>query len=351
MADPRSPSRATCFLIGLAAAALAFRLGRWFCSDAACVTDVDLLWYGARTLAAGGDAYAATGPGGGYRGNFPMFYPATTLVAFLPLSTLPLEVARRVFGCTAAFLFAYAALRSGWHRLPIFVSGPFLHAVLLGQWSPLFAAAWLMPGLACIAFAKPNMGIVLLAATPARRTWVSAFGGGILLAAVSLLLDPAWPARWLALLQTAPHFTPPVLLPGGFLILLGLLRWRRPEARLLLAMACVPHTTVAYEMLLVLLTARNWREAWLLSGLSMVVTVLQYRSDVRVTGAPAAESSVLFAQLAEVTGGFAVAFLYLPAVLLLLLRPNEGPIPAWLAFLGRASSHVRVPFPPVAAKT
>jgi hypothetical protein len=36
---------------------------------------------------------------------------------------------------------------------------------------------------------------------------------------------------------------------GGFVALLGLFRWRRPEARLLVALACVPQTMLLYEAL------------------------------------------------------------------------------------------------------
>ena len=55
---------------------------------------------------------------------------------------------------------------------------------------------------------------------------------------------------------------------GGPLILLALLRWRRPEARLLVALGCIPHTTMLYEALPLFLVARRWQEGVLLAALS-----------------------------------------------------------------------------------
>ncbi|HEX8276626.1 MAG TPA: hypothetical protein VF615_28560 [Longimicrobiaceae bacterium] len=300
---------------------------------------MDILWHAVRHLRSGGDPYGPGGPGPGYEGDFPMYYPGTALAAFLPLALLPLEAARLVFACGGAFLLAYAATREGWFRLPMFLSGAFLHAVLAVQWSPLLTAAWLVPGWAWLAASKPNLGAVLLSATPSWRIWRSTFAGGFFLLGASLVLDPAWPVKWLALLRGAPHFIPPVLLPGGFLLLAALLRWRRPEARLLVALGCIPHTTVAYEALPLLLVARNWRESWLLCGLSLSVFFLQIASDTRVAGAPTPERIAAFAELAERTGMLSVALLYLPATLLVLRRPNEGPAPAWAAWLaGRLSA-------------
>jgi hypothetical protein len=56
--------------------------------------------------------------------------------------------------------------------------------------------------------------------------------------------------------------------PGGALVLLALLRWRRPEARLLAAMACIPLTASWYEALPLLLIGQTKRECQVLSLLS-----------------------------------------------------------------------------------
>ena len=334
----RRPSRLARLLAAALVAAVGAALLDWFSDAPFRRTDMDLLWHAVRNLWAGGDPYGPAGPGPGYRGDFPLYYPATALAAFLPLALLPLEAARLVFACTGTFLLVYAATREGWFRMPMFLSGAFLQALLAVQWSPFFTLAWLMPAWAWLAAGKPNIAAVLLAATPSRRLWASAAAGGALLAAVSFALDPAWPVKWLTLVRGAPHFVPPVLLPGGVIVLLALLRWRRPEARLLVALACVPHTTVSYEALPLLLVARGWRESWLLSGLSLAVFLLQVQYDPRVAGAPTAERIVAFTQVAEWTGTLSVALLYLPATFLVLRRPNEGPVPAWTAWLVGAVS-------------
>ena len=60
------------------------------------------------------------------------------------------------------------------------------------------------------------------------------------------------------------HIRPPLLYWGGPLMLLALLRWRRPEARLLAALSCVPHTPELYESLyLFLVPASMWQGALL----------------------------------------------------------------------------------------
>src|SRR4029079_7018721 len=92
-------------------------------------------------------------------------------------------------------------------------------------------------------------------------------GGGVLLAA-TLLIQPSWPSEWLRNLHSMPPHPMPIQLPGGFLILLVLLRWRRPEARLMAAMACVPQLMYFADQLPLWLVPRTRRETMLLSALS-----------------------------------------------------------------------------------
>ena len=47
--------------------------------------------------------------------------------------------------------------------------------------------------------------------------------------ALSFVLLPGWIHPFLAAAMAMPHTTPPVGRPGGFLLLLSFLRWRRPE--------------------------------------------------------------------------------------------------------------------------
>lgn len=295
-------------------------------------SDWDQVWHGSRAILAGVDPYTVVGRGMAFDYGFPLYYPLPSLVAMLPLALLPLPAARLVFVGLSAGLLTYAVMRDGVHRLWILASGSFFAAVASVQWSPLLTAAFLLPWLAPVVVMKPNIGAALTAATPERRFYAAGLigGGGVVL--LSFALDPQWVSRWLGALQGAPHFTPPVLLWGGPIILVALSRWRRPEARLLLAMACVPHTTVAYEALPLLLVAKNWRESILLAALSLGVLISQFVLDTRIyMDAPGATAA--FENWVRTVGTLSVALLYLPATIMVLRRPNEGQVPAWLTFL------------------
>jgi hypothetical protein len=245
-------------------------------------SDLDQVWYGSRALLRGLDPYSVVGPGLEFDKGFPLYYPLPAIIAFLPLALLPLETARFVFVGASALLLAYAVTAHGWHRLPMFLSGAYLASLAAVQWAPLLTAAFLLPWLGPVLLLKPNIGIALLLASPSRRllAWTVLGGGSVIL--VSLAVDPSWPARWLTLVRSGPHFTPPVLYLGGPFVLLALLRWRRPEARLLVALACVPHTTLPYETLPLLLVARTAKETLFLAGLSFATLVLQFTLDSRI---------------------------------------------------------------------
>ena len=284
------------------------------------VSDVDQIWHGARALAAGGNPYEVVGPQGAVYWQWPLYYPLPAMLIAAPLAVLPLHAARTAFTAVAAGVFVFAVTAGGFAPLLLLLSVPFLHAVQLAQWSPLLAALFFLPGLAWLASAKPNLGLAVVLASGSVRALVVAAIGGALLVAASLVLLPGWPADWLRALATAGHVRPPVARLGGPLLLLSLLRWRQPEARLLGALACAPQTPCFYEALPVLLCARGVRETVLmvlLSDVSFVVSLLV---------APAATSML---ESAALYGRLINLFYYLPALVLVLRRPNEGPVPDW----------------------
>jgi hypothetical protein len=133
---------------------------------------------------------------------------------------------------------------------------------------------------------------------------------------LSLLLSPDWPARWLAVARHGPHL-PLVARPGGALLLLGLLRWRRSEGRLLAALSLVPQISMAYELLPLLLIPRTVREMALLVVLSQVA----FAVAVSLPGLDQAHD--LARALAKQWPVWLVG-VYLPA-LALALRPRESP--------------------------
>jgi len=118
----------------------------------------------------------------------------------------------------------------------------------------------------------------------------------------------------------AVHVRPLIALPGGFLLLAAMLKWRRPEARLMMAYALVPHTTMLYEAVPALLIPDRWQEMLVLTISSIVAYGIE-STLIHGNTAP-----TLIARHGMVT----ILFVYLPALALVLRRPNEGRVPRWL---------------------
>jgi hypothetical protein len=137
---------------------------------------------------------------------------------------------------------------------------------------PLLIAAAILPWLSGALVAKPSIGAALWAWRPDRRAIIGSLG----LLLISVVLLPGWPSEWLAALHRTNHMAP-ILKPWGWVLLLGALRWRTPEGRLLLVLACIPQTTSLYESLPLFLVCRRRRHAYALAVLSQVAAVLQDR--------------------------------------------------------------------------
>lgn len=280
------------------------------------ISDFDNWWYAARAMAQGGNPYSVVGPGHAFDWPYPMFYPLPALFVVLPFAILPVGAAAAVFSGVSAFLLTCALLRDAPHRLAAVASYSFFFAVAISQWSPLLIAAALLPWLGALLVAKPSIGLALWLYRP---RWQSA-AIGFVLVLISLGVRPGWPGEWLATLKAADHMAPPVAHLGGPLILLALLRWRRPEARLLIAMACIPHTTLLYEDLPLFLIPSSWRQSILLAVLTWTA------QGVNVWLGP-------YGALIDQTktgGTVSVALCYLPCLLMVLSRPNVGTLPLWL---------------------
>ncbi|MEO7474003.1 MAG: hypothetical protein ABIY46_01595 [Gemmatimonadales bacterium] len=216
----------------------------------------------ARALLAHGDPYLVAGRP---RFVFPLYYPLPTLLLLAPLAPLSLAIARVAFAAISGGLFALAALRYGRGLPAALLSACFLNAIILGQWSPLLVVAVVVPGMGFLLSAKPSIGTALLSGFP---RWSAAIGGAILLG-LSFVLLPSWLESWLHNLGSNVHRAP-VMLPGGWILLLGLVRWRSPEGRLLAALACVPQITGLYDALPLFLIPRNKWQGYVLAMLSYV---------------------------------------------------------------------------------
>jgi hypothetical protein len=281
----------------------------------ASTSDFTPLWVGARAMVAGADPYTVV-PTTGTR--YPLYYPLPGVMLALPLAALPFPWARVAWAVISGAAFALAALRFGRGLGPALLSACFLNALVQGQWSPLLTAGVVLPWLSAIWIAKPSIGAALFTAYPERRALV----GGAVLLAMSFLIFPGWPGRWLESLQETNHVAP-ILRPGGFLLLLAWLRWRRAEGRLLGTLACIPHTIGLYEALPLFLIARNRWQGYALAGLSYLAAFGQAIMMPRLPGTS-------WESLSEARWPFVFLCLYLPALLLLLLdqAPDEPPRPA-----------------------
>ena len=220
-------------------------------------SDFDQLWQSARALLVGLDPYAAIGPGDPSRFQFPLFYPLTAALIAVPFAPLSFRLARLVFAAMAGGVLGYAFGRHRPWLWPTLFGVPFMLAARNVQLSPLLTAAFVFPWLGWLAAAKPNLGLVMLAGSSSRHAVLILLTGSAALLLLSLALRPDWPWEWIRALTTAHHFRPLILRPGGAIMLMALLRWWDPDARLLLALALVPQTGLFYDALPACLVART----------------------------------------------------------------------------------------------
>lgn len=319
------PSRRARFAVAAAVAligaAVVLRVGA---AAPAYVSDFDPIRAGAHALRVGGDPYTTVGPTGrAFYSVCGLLYPMPALLLVLPLDTLPLVWARAVFVAMSSALLAFAITRDGYHRLPIFGSAAYLWALVTVQWSPLLTAAALIPGIGAVLAAKPTIGAAIAGSYPTRRAFTIAAAGALALGLGSLAVLPGWPIDWLrevAACRAAGYaYKPPILAPGGFLCLLALSRWRRPEARLLVLLACVPQNPVLYEGLMLFLIPATLAESAILALLTFAVRAA---ADQLVP-----HGSTYFVAVA-INLELMVALLYLPCLAFVLRRPNVAPADA-----------------------
>jgi hypothetical protein len=317
-AAPTLPTRPTRFAIALGTA-IAAGLYVWAYARANpdFVSDFDQVWAGARGLWHHQDPYHLVGPRGAFLWKWPLYYPLPALLIAAPLGLMPLIAARVIFAAFSAGSLAYALSRDGYAPLLSLLSISFVTAVELVQWSPLLTAGMLLPSLAWTGIAKPNLGATMAAYWSSRQTMIAMAIGSAALVAVSFVVQPNWAAEWWANVRSAPHFVAPILRPGGILLLVVLAKWRRPEARLLAALACVPQTPTFYDHVFVFVVPRTSREV-------LALVVLTFAVYFAVAFAAPFTS---FQQWGDFVAAATILFVYAPAVIMVLRRPNHGPVP------------------------
>ncbi|MGH7711302.1 MAG: hypothetical protein ACREOG_08455, partial [Gemmatimonadaceae bacterium] len=277
MKEPAQPATTKRFVVSVATAVWGVLwLMRDYWVDGRDLTDFDQLWHAARAVLEGISPYTVIGPGRAYPLEFEFYYPLPAALIAIPLGLLSLHAARIVFVAVSSGLFAWVFLGVGWFRWPALLSMSFMISAAAAQWTPLLLAATLWPPLAWTLIAKPNVALAMSPMGSPRQRLVAVVGGTILLA-LSFVVDPSWIPAWLAAVRRSTHFQPLLLhlTVGGPLLALALLRWRRPEAWLLLAFAVMPHTVTIYETLALYLIARTRQETMLLALCSAVAYIWQ----------------------------------------------------------------------------
>jgi len=165
---------------------------------------------------------------------------------------------------------------------------------------------------------KPHIGLALGAS---RLSKWALFGALAVLLAASVV-DRQWPAEWLHAVGLSPHHHAPIAhWYGGPLLLLFALRWRRREARIGFALACVPQLLLFYDQLPLALIPQTDGERRTFVWLSWAALVGWVATNLNV-GPRTLD--------VRDAAPWIIAFIYLPSLVMVLRRPNEGEIPTWL---------------------
>ncbi len=261
----------------------------------------------------------------------PVFlYPLSAAVLATPFAWFSAKVAAVLFVVVGFAALAFVLSRDGWWRLVIFVSAPAYAVAYSAQWSPLLMACALTIPAVGLLMCKPTIGIPLLAFQSSERAIAAGGVGVLVLLAISYALVPTWPLDWIHAMRGAiGQYQPPILTPFGAVLVLAVLRWRQPEARLLLFMACMPQNALFYDQFPLLLIPKTRREALIAACCSFAAYLY---GNLFVQILPGMDRAGRTAQLLP----YVIAGLYLPALVMVLRRPNEGLNDAtFSALLGR----------------
>jgi hypothetical protein len=289
-------------------------LSYWTRTRVTGFSDFDAMWVAGRSLAARTDPFVAVQAARGVLG-FPLLYPMPAILVTLPFAVFSISIAAALWTGVSFGLLSFGLSRHAWWPLIAVASLPAVESAQLAQWSPILTCMALFPAVAVLALAKPTTGgAIALAYLPntARR---SVIVGGAVLVLVSLAIMPTWIGRWTSVVLAATHFRPMILRPFGWVLLFALLKWRRPEARLIAFLAIVPQAGMAYDALPLVLVPSSRREAMVSAFASFAI--LPWRMVAQDNGATFTNATAHNAPL------FLVA-LYLPALLMVLMRPNQS---------------------------
>lgn len=228
-------------------------------------------------------------------------YPLTAGLFALPFVRLQPEIAAGVFYGLSSALLAFGLTRHGYRGLIIFLAYPYWAGLLTVQWSTLITASAFFPWLLPATMAKPQIGLPVFLTHTSRRGVVACFIFG----ALSLALMPRWPLLWIAQMKHYEHFVPLLVLPGP-LLLLALIRYRNRDAVLLFLAACMPQRWF-FDSFILWLIPKSRREI-------LGTVFFSWGAGIwRWYHVPHSFNEV---------GRWAVIFLYLPMLAIVLWRKN-----------------------------
>jgi hypothetical protein len=231
-------------------------------------------------------------------------YPLTAALLALPLVRLQPEIAAGLFYGLSSALLAFGLTRHSYRGLMTFLAYPYWAGMLTVQWAPIIAASAFFPFLLPATMAKPQIGLPVFFTHASRRGIVACF----LIGALSLAVMPSWPLLWIAQLKHYEHFVPLLVLPGP-LLLLALLRYRNRDAIFLLLTACMPQRWF-FDTFILWLIPKSRREI-------ISTVVFSWGAGLwRWYHFPHSFNEV---------GRWAVIFLYLPMLFVILLRSDRTP--------------------------
>ena len=271
-------------------------------------------WKAARLLTQGVNPYAVMNDLTPYPlGQFA--YPLPAALVTVPISALAASTAAGIFTAIGVGALAYSVLDGPPYRLLIMGSPCFVVALSLAQWSPLLTASALIPPLGVFAVCKPNLGLALLARRPTR--WIVI--GGAVLVAVSFALVPSWLSDWTHGVSGMSYYKSPIVVKGGFILALAALRWRDPDARMLLVLSLVPSNLILYDQLPLFLVSRRKRDTVMLFIGSWMVPVVTKITLPEWVNMEIVRQTFMRAPV--------VAFMFLPALYIVLSRPSATGAP------------------------
>jgi hypothetical protein len=314
---PRTRDRSLVALGVACAAGLVVAHFAYVNTDPHNASDFTWYWRAGRALLAGNSPYRVINAVGPYPYNEGFLYPLPAALIAAPFAFFPLWPAMIAFCAVLAGILAFAITRDGFWRLPLLMSFPMLWCAQSGQLAPLDVAAAMAPVLGGLAIAKPTLAVAAFVYAPRRRFIVSA----VIMLAIAFAVSPSWPNEYVAEIRarTAANYHIPIRIMPGLLLVLAVLRWRRPEARLLVAMACIPQTMLFYDQLPLLTIARSFRQA-------LVFALGSYLPILAIYLIPLPTNDSLAATLST-TSTVIVWLYYLPCLVEILRRPNVGNVP------------------------